>query len=196
MASESMEYLRLVICVSIFTPIVSWSAVNCSESWVMPCNFTLNVTGSGVRQAAFYDITMSTDICRFHISEIVFYQSITIWCSENVTRITFTDIGINTNNLVIKNCDIFWKDLQWLVGSIDSVEELTLDDSVDEFEQGEYHYFYGCVGQLWDVSSRNYRIAGFDRVVTIHLLSSIARTISEVFIDYIWPYVKRLSIKG
>ena len=192
MASILMEYLRIVICLSVRISIVSGSRVDCTEVWAMPCNSSLRVTGTGDYTSAIYEISNSTDICRLYIRGGTTYQSITLRCLEDAPRIVFSiDRPISSKRLLIKNCVIYWKDMRRLGNSVYYIEDLNLDDYVDEFGKGESQYFVQCVVRF------SGKIPGFYSVGNINLLSSVVRPLSEVFIrSTIWSKVWSLSIQG
>ena len=120
------------------------------------------------------------------------YQSFTLWCSEKAPRIIYDSGAIHvTRSIHIKNCRIYWKDLDNMFSiNIAFNRELILDDVANEFWTGEHQDY-----DQFTMSSLDKKTI-YDTIVNFRLLSSVVRPISQVFIRYLWFNVRVLSVKG
>ena len=152
----------------------------------------------GRYQSVVYEIEGSnSDVCQLHsLKSLYQIKTVTIRCLKNAPRIIYSDeAGFKKEQLVIEKCAIYWKDIQRLAhfGQHYQITELTLDDCEDEFFKGESDYFHHC---LFGYCDGHTCTNVFSDHVTVHLLSSVHRPLSEAFKSNTWSYLKELSSKG
>ena len=193
MGSIFLEYFKHVMLISVCIPVQSWAQIDCKELGVPSCNYTLRLEQSGIHSSAVYEIEDFNDTCALRNIQDGVYRTITIQCLKNDFRITYHGKIITTERLVIKNCVIYWKDIKQLAcDPRQNIKELILDNCNDEFDTNETDYFSQCLSGFYV----NTNVAFFPHPTAVRLLSSVARSLSEVFYKGTWPNVKKMSIKG
>ena len=198
MASVFMLHVTLVICASVLIPSASWSHEECKERRdIPPCNYTFsrNESSGHISVSVLFENETIADKCGlgiFTAQMMTIYQSFTLWCSEKAPRIFYDCQPIFvTRSVNIKNCRIYWKDLDNMFSvNIAFTKELILDDSVAELWTGERQDFDQFTMSGVDTKTI------YGTSVNFRLLSSVVRPISQVFIRYVWSSVHVLSVKG
>ena len=200
MASVYMLHVTHVMCAFVLILSASCSHENCTEPRDIPhCNYTFsqNESSGHTSVSVLFENKTTADKCGLGtiIAPVAYiYQSLTLWCSENSPRIIYDSWIIATRSISIKNCEIYWKDLEKMLHfSGFFIKEFILDDFADEFWTGERQDFDQCTMPRLNKET----IAGtLKNIVNFRLLSSVARPISQVFIRYVWSNVRVLSVKG
>ena len=188
----NLKYLSFVF---LYLTRRSWTQIDCRELDAPTCNYVLMFEQSGISKSVVYEIaTSNTDKCVFRISINELHHHTTIRCLKNAPRIVYgLHFPLDTRQLAIKNCVIYWKDLLWMPGG--SNTELILDDWEDEFITEDSDYLQQCVPS-WHCGQRFKRSAIPNFPMRVHLLSSVARPLSEAFWNCTLQDINELYIKG